>query len=249
MKNKLFLAGYTALMLNLCEANTISENQQQYVKRYEKQECIIAPENMLINTDSEPQIDEEFADLYNGKDLTGWTTRGGRCIFNAIDEAIEGVCVPGSPSTYLCTDKADYTNFIFTVEVKWLVNGNTGIMFRSNAKPSGHAFEHVYGPQAELEGTSWDRGWSGGIYGQGYCAWIYPLWLDAHQEVRASLKPAGWNRLTIKAEGDTVKTWFNGIPAAHWIAAAESREGFFGLQIHSGEKGSILFRNLKVKEL
>ncbi len=37
--------------------------------------------------------------------------------------------------------------------------------------------------------------------------------------------------------------------AAHWVSD-EFTEGFFSLQIHSGNKGSTVhFRNVKVKEL
>jgi len=45
-----------------------------------------------------------------------------------------------------------------------------------------------------------------------------------------------------------VKTWVNGVPAAHWTND-EYLKGFFSLQIHSGKKGSVNFRNIKVKEL
>ena len=43
-------------------------------------------------------------------------------------------------------------------------------------------------------------------------------------------------------------TWVNGIPAAHWVHDTYLK-GFFGLQVHSGGKGTIQWKNLKVKEL
>ncbi|WP_217175555.1 3-keto-disaccharide hydrolase [Coraliomargarita akajimensis] len=241
-----FLAGSSLLF-----GNQISEDQQVYIKKYEKQKNIIPPAEALINTDQEPDLTEGFVSLYNGKDLEGWTPRGGACTFEARGEVIVGTCVQGSPSTYLSTDK-DYGDFIFTAELNWVVDGNSGIMFRaqSQAKPDKE-FEHVFGPQCEMEGfrpnSGQMRGWSGGIYGQGYAAWIYPLWLDAHKEARAALKQ-GWNRITIQAIGDTVKTWVNGVPAANWNDSKFTK-GFIGLQVHSGHQGEIHFRNLKIKEL
>ena len=253
MKTLFFALAVTVLMVGTSQANTISEDQQVYIKKYETQKTIPKPEEMLINTDKEPDTGEGFTSLFNGKDLTGWTPRGGACTFEAVDGIIKGVCVPGSPSTYLCTDKADFKNFVFTCEMKWVVDGNSGVMVRSKAVPGGKkGFENVKGPQAEMEGfrpnTGQMRGWSGGIYGQGYGGWEYPLWLDVHAEVRKQLKKDDWNRLTVKAEGDTIKTWLNGVPAAHW-KTTDYLEGFFGLQVHSGGAGTILWRNLKVKEL
>ena len=154
----------------------------------------------------------------------------------------------GSPSTYLSTKKNDYTDFVFTAEIKWAVDGNTGIMFRAKRKPSKKG-ESVVGPQAEMEGFAKpDRNWSGGIYGQGDGGWIYPLWLSAHEKARKALKKDEWNRITIQAKGDTTKTWINGVPAAHWVSEKYTK-GFFSLQVHSGAHSEVHFRNIKVKEL
>jgi len=58
-----------------------------------------------------------------------------------------------------------------------------------------------------------------------------------------------WNRLTIMAKGNVVKTWVNGVPAAHWVDNGSYPKGFFGLQIHKGKEGTVLWRDLRVKEL
>jgi hypothetical protein len=99
-----------------------------------------------------------------------------------------------------------------------------------------------------MEADSKKRFWSGGIYGQSCGGWYYPLWLNAHENARQAVDYKGWNRITVKAEGRAVKTWINGVPAAHWTND-EYLKGFFSLQIHSGKKGSVHFRNIKVKEL
>ena len=51
------------------------------------------------------------------------------------------------------------------------------------------------------------------------------------------------------AKGDIVKTWVNGVPAAHWVDNGTYSKGAFGLQIHKGKEGTVLWRNLRVKEL
>lgn len=247
MKHLITLTALCLTALSLAQGNQISESQSKYIAKYKKQTLKVAPEDALINTDAEPDLSDGFVSLYNGKDLSGWTPRGGHCTFEANGEAITGTCVKGSPSTYLSTDREDYTDFIFTAEIKWEVDGNSGIMFRAQRKP-GKKEETVFGPQCEMEGFESGRGWSGGIYGQSAEGWRYPLWLDAHKDVRNALKEDSWNRITIQAIGGNVKTWLNGIPAANW-ESDEYLKGYFGLQVHAGKQGTIHFRKIKVKEL
>lgn len=227
----------------------LDPRQEAWIRKYEKQENVPEPENQLLNTDDEPNLKDGFVSLFNGKDLTGWTPKGGTCEFSAKDGMIVGKCVPGSNSTYLSTENAGFTDFVFSCDMKWKVDCNTGIMFRAQSKPGKGDTETVFGPQAEMEGFSTDRHWSGGIYGQSCGGYFYPLWLKEHEAARAAAKEGEWNRVTISAKGNVMKTWVNGVPAAHWVDDGTYSKGFFGLQIHKGAKGEVLFRNIRVKEL
>ncbi len=239
-------------IVTLAFANTISESQEKWIAKYSTQKNCPKPEDMLINTDPEPGLKEGFVELYNKKNLDGWTIRQGQMKFEAQGDSIVGSAIPKLSSGYLCTDKDDYTDFIFTCEVKWEEDGNTGIQIRaqSRSKKKGKNMEEtVFGPQVEMEGYKKQRFWSGGIYGQSCGGWFYPMWLDAHKKVRGALKELGeWNRITIKVQGKTVKTWLNGLPAAHW-ETEEYMKGFLGLQIHSGKGSIVHFRNIRMKEL
>ncbi len=249
--NHLFWIGCifgVSFICGIVSAGEVDPVQGDWYEKYKKQENIPKIEEMLLNTDQEPALEEGFSQLFNGKDLTGWTPKGGTCTFEVEEEMVVGTCVPGSDSTYLSTDKADYADFIFTCDMKWVEDGNTGVMFRAQSKP-GKGGETVFGPQAEMEGITGDRGWSGGIYGQSCGGYFYPLWLKEHQAVRKAIKADDWNRLTIMAKGNVVKTWVNGIPAAHWIEDGTYSKGFFSLQIHKGNKGKVLFKDVRVKEL
>lgn len=206
---------------------------------------------MLSNTDPEPNLEEGFVPMFNGTDLEGWKPLGGKCKFEVRDGMVVGICVPGSESTYLCTDRNDYTDFIFTCNIKWEVDGNTGVMFRSKVRENKDGQQIVFGPQAEMEGIKKDRYWNGGIYGQSCGGYFYPLWLEKHAAARAALKrnTTDWNRLTISALGNVVKTWVNGVPAAHWVDDGTYASGLFGLQVHKGKEGTILFNNVRIREL
>jgi hypothetical protein len=237
---------------NFATGQELDPQQQEWIDHYQKQKNAPEPSEMLLNTDEEPELSDGFTSLFNGKDLTGWTAKGGTCTFEVKDEQIVGTCVVGSESTYLSTDKSDYKDFIFTCDLKMEVDGNTGVQFRSNAKPHKkiEGAETVYGPQFEIEGQGKNgRHWSGGIYGQSCGGYFYPLWLKEHKAARAAEDATGWNRVTISAKGNVVKTWLNGVPISHWVDDGTYSQGFFSLQVHKGKAGTILFKNLKVKEL
>lgn len=234
--------------VSVVAAGEVDPQQGAWHKKYKTQANVPDPATQLLNTDKEPDLTEGFDDLFNGKDIDDWTPKGGHCEFEVKDGEIVGTCVEGSPSTYLSTPRSDYADFIFTGELKWEIDGNTGVMFRAQDKP-GKKGVTVFGPQAEMEGISGDRGWSGGVYGQSCGGYFYPLWLTDHKEVRGAIKKEGWNRITVSAQGNVVKTWVNGIPAAHWVGDGTYAKGFFGLQIHKGQAGKVRFRNLRVKEL
>jgi|GEM_PF-233207 len=238
------------LVVSCAQAQDIDPSQKDWHKRYQKQANAPDPAKQLFNDDPEPAFaGEGFVDLFNGKDLTGWVARGGKCTFEVKDGEIVGTCVKGSPSTYLSTERDDFGDFVATAELKWEVDGNTGVMFRAKVKNDGKK-ETVYGPQAEMEDEGKGRGWSGGIYGQSCGGYYYPVWLadKRHVAARAAQKRGEWNRITIQCEGEVMKTWLNGVPVSH-VVNGEFMKGFFGLQVHSGSKGQIRFRNLRVKEL
>lgn len=202
-----------------------------------------------INTDPEPDLQATgFVSLFDGKTLGGWVSRQGTMTFEAIDGEIVGTCSKG-PSTFLCTEK-DYTDFVFTCEFKWEVDGNSGVQVRSRTR-KGKNGEIVFGPQVEMEDLAKKgRGWSGGIYGQACGGWFYPLKSPEHRPLKNIIDRSGWNRLTVKVQGNVFKTWINGKPAAHWVDEKdEYPKGFIGLQVHGGKQGTIHWRHLRIKEL
>lgn len=227
----------------------VDPSQAKWHAKYKKQANAPEPKSTLLNTDKEPDLTEGFQSLMGDDGLEGWEPLGGTCTFVMKDGMLVGECVPGSNSTYLSTERNDYKDFVFTCEMKWDVDGNSGVMFRAKTKPRGDDGVTVYGPQAEMEGITGDRFWSGGIYGQSCGGYFYPLWLKEHQDARAALNREGWNRLTISAVGNVVKTWVNGVPAAHWVGDGTYDQGFFGLQIHKGAKGKVVWKSIRVKEL
>ncbi|MCX8238289.1 MAG: DUF1080 domain-containing protein [Akkermansiaceae bacterium] len=245
MKLREMICASIFVAIGLLPGGEIAPSQKEWFSKYRKQVNAPNPAKMLLNTDAEPELKEGFVSLLNGKNLSNWESKGGKSTFEYQNGLVTGTCVPGEPSTYLCTKKADYADFIFTCEMKWEIDLNSGVMFRGQSGKK-HA---VFGPQVEMEGIKKTRGWSGGIYGQSCGGYWYPLWLKQHDEVRKALKKESWNRVTVMAKGNTVKTWLNGVPAAHWVGDDTFTKGYFGLQVHQAKSGKVLWRGLKVREL
>ncbi|HEX4131739.1 MAG TPA: DUF1080 domain-containing protein, partial [Pirellulales bacterium] len=104
--------------------------------------------------------DEKPTSLFDGKDLNGWTVRGGTATYKVDDGTIVGTTVEGSPNTFLCTDK-DYGNFELEFDVKCDPALNSGCQIRSHVAHEEMEFEYdgktkkikagtVYGYQCEV---------------------------------------------------------------------------------------------------
>src|SRR4051812_34897141 len=110
---------------------------------------------------------EEKVELFNGKDLTGWTKRGGNGSYKVEDGEIVGRSAPNTTNTFLCTEK-EFGDFEleldFKIDPKQNVF-NSGVQIRSHSRPEGEQ-ERVYGYQVEID-TKKDRPWTGGIYFEG----------------------------------------------------------------------------------
>lgn len=195
--------------------------------------------------------EEGFVSLFNGKDLTGWVKRGGSAEYEVKDGCIVGKCVPDTPNnTFICSEK-EFGDFILKLQYKFLEDGNSGVQFRSAARPEGD-HERVYGyqyemrPDGESVGRIYDEGRRGHKFGV--------IWLDAYtpqdrlDAALASNKVGDWNDVEIQCVGPSIKTWLNGNLVVD-IFDSFSMKGFFGLQIHAGKSGSVAWRNIRVKDL
>jgi hypothetical protein len=74
------------------------------------------------------------------------------------------------------------------------------------------------------------------------------------EEARATqaaelLKPGDWNRIRVVARGDTFTVWLNGRQVSRYTSGAHSRPGPIGLQIHSGVRMKVEFRDLRALPL
>ena len=215
---------------------------------------------------------EGWVDLFNGKDLAGWTQRGGVARYSVDGEAIVGASVVNTGNSFLCTAK-EYGDFILEYEFKVDSRLNSGVQIRSECfdvpktidwegRQIHVAAGRVHGYQVEID-PNVDRGrlWSGGIFDESRRGWLYPNdGVEGAQGKAFSkqgvkiFKANDWNHVRVEAIGDSIKTWLNGIPCADIRDGLTSR-GFIALQVHqikadqSRAGAEVRWRHLRIQEL
>ncbi len=181
---------------------------------------LIAVTGCTSNKNTEP-----FVDLFDGKTLDGWHILGGEASYEVHGGAIVGTSVLNTQNTFLCSDKI-YGDFILEIEYKVDPKLNSGIQIRTNSIPE-YKNGRVHGYQIEIDPS--DRAWSAGIFEEGRRGWLNNL--TENPEAQKAFKQNDWNLYRIEAIADTIKTWINGVPAAHLVDDMTAT-GFIGLQVH-----------------
>lgn len=170
--------------------------------------------------------EDPFQKIFDGKTLNGWHIKGGNAAYEVRDNAIVGKSTMNTPNTFLTSDSI-YGDFILELEYKVDSQMNSGIQIRSNSIPE-YRDGVVHGYQIEIDPS--ERAWSAGIYDEQRRGWLFDL--ENNSEAQKAFKQNEWNFYRIEAIGDTLKTWINGVPAAHVIDPMTAK-GFIGLQVHS----------------
>lgn len=172
--------------------------------------------------------------------LQGWNIKGGASTYEVKDGVITGTTGKNTPNTFLTTNEY-YGDFILELEYLVDPNANSGIQIRSNSFPE-YNNGRVHGYQVEIDPS--ERAWSGGIFEEGKRGWLNDL--EDNTAAKKAFKQNDWNKYRIEAIGDTIKTWINGVPAAHLIDS-ETASGFIGLQVHRGKTGTqIKWKNIRI---
>ncbi len=194
-------------------------------------------------------------ELFNGKDLTGWThvLAEPNLPREAVWSVRDGLLVcKGTPLGVLKTERA-FTNFRLIVEYRWAPGtkpGNNGILTRINgpARPLPRCIE------VQLQhGNAGDvLGLQGMQLASGQPRYFEVMNHAVAGDIRGVRKtsdaerPGGeWNRVEVLAQGGTYSIWMNGTPINEAVGA-EMRSGQIGLQSEGGE---IHFRRVTLTPL
>jgi hypothetical protein len=223
----------------------------------------IAVIGILALLHSKGAFADESIEIFNGRDLTGWTKRGGDATYAVENGEIVGRSVPDTPNTFLTTDK-EFGDFILDLDFKIDdTDFNSGIQIRSHSRREGDR-DRVYGYQVEIDPKP-DRAWTGGIYYEGgrkdeNGEWLRKAgWLDDlsdNEAARKAFRLGEWNHVRIVAKGPRIQTWLNGVPAADFTDDDEeafSPTGFIALQVHgvgsARDTKEVRWKNIKLTVL
>ena len=197
----------------------------------------------------------DFVPLFDGQSLDGWHKVGGTGDYRIEDGCIVGFGENVEGNTFLRTDRT-YRNFDLRFSFK-LEAGNSGVMFRALQRESADGNGRVYGYQCEHD-NNLERAWSACLYDEARRKWLQPHSTDPRgqaaftEQGRRLTRWDDWNDVRILCVDEDIKIWLNGELRVHFVDTDPEHytpEGFFGLQVHSGKKSLVRWRDLYLKEL
>jgi hypothetical protein len=186
----------------------------------------------------------EFTTLYNGEDLTGWTTTGNwlpQEDGSLLIQPREGERGWQRYDAYLWSERK-YGDFVLDVEYAYPSGGNSGVFFRV-----GDGDDPVTtGLEAQVLDSSETQGELGPHDHGGIISAAAP-------SKNMSRPPHEWNRMVVTCIGSQLQVELNGeqIIDTHLnqgVLKDRPLEGYIGLQDH-GEPNNIRFRNIRIREL
>ena len=175
-----------------------------------------------------------FKPLMDGKTLKGWhpvgdgkwTVEDGVFVGRANNEKLYGLLV------------SDEQFKDFTVRFKFkVVEGDSGFYIRTIIK----APEKANGLQVQVGRI--DSG-VGGIYESYGRGWVNGK--PAAEKEKKYAKDDVWSEMTIDAVGGNVVVHVNGVKADELKDDPSPREGHFALQMHSGNKMHVMFKEIEM---
>lgn len=172
--------------------------------------------------------DSEWTSLFDGKSLEGWQKVG-----NAESkwEVKEGAIQGSGPASMLVTTAGPWKNFRYRAEIKINDGGNSGLYFRTTAKPG-----FTDGYEAQIDSTHTDPIRTGSIYGMChvYQQLVKPdTWFTYEIEVRDDVwRGRKMTRIKVTVDGNELYEYLD--------FDMTFKEGHFAFQQHDpGSKVSI----------
>jgi hypothetical protein len=181
---------------------------------------------------------EDWVQLFNGTDLTGWTPVGNEK-WVIEDGVIHGIAVTDGYG-YLKTDK-HYVDFHLSLRFLCQGSGNSGVFFHVDFEPG--TADVSQGLQFEVDCTIGRH--TGGIYGDGRNWVVWPA-----PENETVVRKGEWNEYLLTVEGNRYTARLNGVPMVDFTdPRPRSFDGAIALQLHSGGEGDMKFKDIWIRDL
>lgn len=164
--------------------------------------------------------DAAWIPLFDGKSLDGWEKVGQEASLWEVQDG--AICGSGPASMLVCT-KGPYKNFRYRAEIKINDGGNSGLYFRTTAKPG-----FTDGYEAQIDSTHRDPIRTGSIYGMChvYKELVKPdTWFTYELEVRDDVwRGRKMTRIKVIVDGNELYEYLD--------FALTFKQGHFAFQQH-----------------
>ena len=192
-----------------------------------------------------PVLAQEAKPIFDGKTFEGWEGNT-KTVWRIEDGALTaGSLTERQKDNDFLATTTEYRDF--ELELEWKLEGtegfiNGGVQFRTKRIPNHH---EVSGYQADL-----GAGFDGALYDESRRNKI--LAKPDESTLKKAIKPLGeWNHYRIRAQGDHIQLWLNGIQTVDYQEADPGipQKGIIAVQIHGGATAIARYRKLSIKEL
>ena len=180
--------------------------------------------------------DPAWTALFDGKSLNGWERVGNE---KSVWEVKEGAIVGSGAASMLVCTQGPYKNFRYRAEIRINDGGNSGLYFRTTARPG-----FADGYEAQIDSTHSDPIRTGSLYGlcHVYQQHVKPdTWFKYELEVRDDVwRGSEITRIKVTIDGNELYEYLD--------FALTFKEGYFAFQQH--DPGSqVMIRNVAVQRL
>lgn len=179
--------------------------------------------------------------LFDGESFDGW--EGPLESFRIEDSAIvAGNLNAPIPKNQFLSTKETFGDFELRFKFKMIGEKvNAGVQFRTKRIPNHH---EVIGYQADMGGNYW-----GALYDEQRRKKV--LAGPDLEKVMEVVNHQDWNEYVVRAEGDHIQLWLNGMKTVDYIEedGTVERSGIIALQVHSGGPMEAWYKDIRLMRL
>ncbi len=211
---------------------------------------ILVLTEIACSNNTEQKDTYEAESIFNGKDLSGWI--GDTTIWKVEDGNLVGSTMEKliDHAVWITTEN-EYADFELTLSVKLIGddNKNSGVYYRGKWDDNvvvGYEFD-IGGWGAEENEPA--QNWWGELHDPYRRE---DLWIGPGREViDETYKEAEWNEIKIRAEGNHIQHWLNGVKMVDWYEKDTTiqKSGFIGFQLHDESRCKVFYKDLKLVSL
>jgi hypothetical protein len=207
--------------------------------------------------------EEEFVELFNGKNLDGW--KGDSKVWSVEDGLLTGKSPEAKEdklqsNTFAIWDGGEVGDFELIAEFRLEGDNNSGVQYRAQPNPKNGPFSIVgyqadIHPAANYTGMLYDEGGRGIAAERGQQV---TLKADDKKEVKPldgkfdAVELSDWTTLEVKAVGNHLVHKINGdvtVDVTDEDPKNAEAKGLLALQVHAGPDMKVQYRSIKLKKL